>query len=133
MHVEQMISKHPQARGRADRALVHCVELCFDCAQTCAACAAACLAEEEVADLRRCIRLDLDCADVCAAMGALASRGAGGEESARRAMLQATAEMCRLCEEECRRHAGRHEHCRICADVCKECESACRSAMTLTH
>jgi uncharacterized membrane protein len=133
MHVEEMISGHPRARGRADRALVHCVELCFDCAQACAACADACLAEDRVADMRRCIRLDLDCADICAATGAIASRGGGAEATILRAMLQACAETCRMCEEECRRHADRHEHCRICADVCKECEDACCAAMTPTH
>ncbi|ATQ69426.1 MULTISPECIES: four-helix bundle copper-binding protein [Methylosinus] len=133
MHVEAMISKHPQARGQTDRSLVQCVEMCFDCAQTCAACADACLGEDKVADLRHCIRLNLDCAEICVAAGSIASRAAGTEESILRTMLQTCAEMCRMCEEECRRHAGNHEHCRICADVCKECETACRSATGLTH
>jgi hypothetical protein len=133
MHVEAMISRHPKARGQANRALVHCVELCFDCAQTCATCAEDCLAEDGVIELRRCIRLNLDCATVCAATGALASRGAGAEEAVLRPMLQACSEICRICEEECRRHADRHEHCRVCADLCKDCEDACRSATSLTH
>ncbi|WP_024878487.1 four-helix bundle copper-binding protein [Methylosinus sp. LW3] len=133
MHVEAIIASHPQMRGRADAALVGCVEACFDCAQACAVCADACLTEENVADLRRCIRLDQDCADICLAAGAIASRRSATDETAMRSVLQACVDMCRACEKECRRHAKHHEHCRICADVCKECESACRRAMGPAH
>lgn len=133
MHVESIIATHPQARGQAPSALVRCVELCFDCTQACIACADACLAEEKVGELRRCIRINLDCADICAATGALASRRTSPDETILRAMLQNCADMCRLCEEECRRHGKQFEHCRICADVCKKCESACRSAMSSAH
>ena len=27
--------------------------------------------------------------------------------------------------EECEKHAGMHEHCRICAEACRRCEQAC--------
>jgi hypothetical protein len=36
---------------------------------------------------------------------------------------------CRLCADECERHAGRHEHCRLCAQACRTCEHACRHLM----
>ena len=44
MHVEAIASTHPGVGGHIDHALVHCIELCFDCSQACAACADACLA-----------------------------------------------------------------------------------------
>lgn len=133
MHVEAIVATHPNVRGNIDRRLLRCVELCFDCAQACTACADACLAEDEVAELRQCIRSNLDCADVCAATGALGSRQTGSDEAILRSMLATCEQACRLCADECRRHASRHEHCRICAEVCVECESACRDAMSAVH
>lgn len=129
MHVEAMLSSHPQARGRIDPAVIQFTELCFDCAQTCTACADACLGEASVEELRRCIALNLDCADACFATGALGTRRTAADSKVVELMLAACAECCRVCGEECARHAGRHEHCRICADVCRSCERACREAM----
>lgn len=128
MHVQQMISTHPSVRGSVNAALIQCIEACYDCAQTCTVCADACLAEDMVKDLIQCIRLNLDCADVCSAAGAIASRRTGTDEVTIKRMLEVCAETCRLCGEECERHADRHEHCRICADSCRRCETACRDA-----
>lgn len=97
--------------------------------QTCTSCADACLAEGMVEQLRQCIRLNLDCADVCAATGAIATRRTGSNEQLIRSMLEACALACRLCGEECARHAGEHEHCRVCAASCNRCETACRDAL----
>jgi hypothetical protein len=129
MHVETMISTHPHVRGNVNDALVDCIEKCLDCAQTCTICADACLGEDMVAELRQCIRLDLDCADICAAAAMIGARRTGSNESLIRMTLQACAEACRLCGEECARHAGQHEHCRVCAEVCRECEQACNAAI----
>ena len=128
MHVQQMISTHPQVRGNTNDALIRCIEECFDCAQTCTSCADACLAEDMVQDLRQCIRFNLDCADICAATGTVATRRTGSNEMVIRAMLEACAQACRLCKEECQRHA-RMEHCRVCADACQRCEDACQGAL----
>jgi hypothetical protein len=125
MHVQQMISTHPQAHGRADGALVQCIEECFDCAQACTSCADACLAEETIEELRLCIRLNLDCADVCAAAGSAASRRTGVNDGVLRGLLQVCEEACRVCAEECRRHAPHMEHCRVCAQTCEQCLKAC--------
>jgi len=128
MHVQSMISTHPDVRGNVNEALVRCIEACFDCGQSCVACADACLAEDMVADLRQCIRLNLDCADVCVATGKLSSRRTGSNEAALIGMLEACATVCRECGAECQRHASMHEHCRVCADACRQCEAACRDA-----
>lgn len=128
MHVQQIIATHPDVRGSVNQPLLDCIEHCFDCAQACISCADACLAEEEVDLLKQCIRLNLDCANICQAAGSLASRRTGSNERLLRQMLQNCETACDLCEQECRRHAGRYAHCRICADACRECRDACREA-----
>ena len=82
-----------------------------------------------VAELRQCIRLNMDCADVCAATAAISNRRTGSNETVIRAMLDACVTACRLCGEECERHAAKHEHCRICAESCRECAAACQEAL----
>jgi hypothetical protein len=132
MHIQQMIAVHPAAHprvgGKLDDALMRCIDACCDCAQTCVSCADACLAEKSVANLTQCIRLNLDCADVCKATAGIAIRRTGRNEAVVKRLLEVCAEACRACGEECRRHAGMHDHCRICADACKRCEQACREA-----
>lgn len=128
MHAQQMISSHPHVKGNANDALIRCLEECYACAQTCTACADACLGEQSVQQLTQCIRLDLDCADVCTATGSVATRRTGSNEQVIRQMLAACETACRLCAEECERHAGHHEHCRICAESCRRCERACQEA-----
>jgi hypothetical protein len=134
MQAHQMISTHPDVRGKTNDALIRCIEECYSCAQTCTSCADACLAEDKVRDLAQCIRLNLDCADVCAITGRLATRRTGSDEEVIRRMLDVCAVACRLCGEECRRHASEHEHCRICAEVCERCMQACQEALrTMAH
>ena len=133
MHVSEMISTHPQVKGEALEVLIRCIEECYACAQTCTSCADACLGEEDPKALIDCIRKDLDCADICAATGAMASRRTGSNAEALRAVLGACAEACRLCAEECRKHADMHQHCKVCAEACRDCEQACRAAMEQVH
>jgi hypothetical protein len=128
MHAQQMISTHPHVRGSANDGLIRCIEACYDCAQACTSCADACLGEEMVAQLTQCIRLNLDCADICVATGSVASRRTGTNELIIKRMIEACAEACRLCGDECSKHADKHEHCRICADACLHCEQACHEA-----
>lgn len=129
MRAEQMIATHPHVRGEVNTALARCVEACFDCAQVCASCADACLGEEMVAELVQCIRLNMDCADVCLTSGLIATRRSGGDVPVIEAQLRACELACARCAAECEQHAGKHEHCRICAEACRECERACRDAL----
>jgi hypothetical protein len=112
MQVQQMISMHPDVRGSTNDALIRCIEECYSCAQTCTSCADACLAEEMVKELTQCVRLNLDCADVCNITGRIATRRTGSDDELIRRMLVTCAAACRLCGDECERHASRHEHCR---------------------
>jgi hypothetical protein len=122
-HVTKMLETHPQAT--ANEALARCIQECFACALTCTSCADACLAEEQVQELVRCIRLNLDCADVCDTTGRVLTRQTSTEPRLARSVLEACAQACRLCTEECERHAEHHEHCRVCAEACRRCEQAC--------
>jgi hypothetical protein len=133
MHAFEIIKTHPEVRGNTNDVLIRCIEECYDCAQICTSCADACIAEDMVAQLRQCIRLNLDCTDICLATGALASRRTGSNELMLRMALELCAQACRLCGEECQRHANHHEHCRICAEACQRCERACMdAAQTIT-
>jgi hypothetical protein len=124
---QAMIRSHPQP-VIANDALLTCIRACFDCAQACTACADACLGETDPKSLARCIRLDLDCADLCDATGRIVSRQTAFERHMVTAGLQACAISCRLCGDECERHAAHGmEHCRVCADACRTCEQACRA------
>ncbi|MBN1240901.1 MAG: four-helix bundle copper-binding protein [Gammaproteobacteria bacterium] len=128
MHAQEIISTHPHVKGSTNQALIRCIEECYDCAQACTACADACLGEDMAKELAQCIRLNLDCADVCHATGTIATRRTGSNQDLIRSMLETLALACRLCGEECERHASKHEHCRICAEACRSCEQACVEA-----
>jgi hypothetical protein len=128
MHVQEMISTHPQVRGGANDALMRCVEACYDCSQACTSCADACLGEDMVQQMVQCIRTCLDCADVCLATGQIATRRTGSDARLIASMLETCERVCRLCAQECEVHAADMEHCRICGEACRRCERACRDA-----
>jgi hypothetical protein len=122
-HAREMLASSPSPIPGVDVALLaDAAEAALDCAQTCTACANACLGEPNVQEMVRCIRLNLHCADLCDTTGRLISRQENPELA--RAILRACVLACRLCAEECERHAGM-AHCRICAAACRRCESAC--------
>src|SRR3546814_18404099 len=129
-HMREMISSHPSVQGNTNDALISCIEECYSCAQSCTSCADACVAEEMVDQLRQCIRLNLDCADICVASGTIATRRTGTNEQVIVATLEACAEACRVCAEECERHARKHEPCRICADSYRRVQQYCGAATT---
>jgi hypothetical protein len=129
-HASAILDTHPAQFGEVDRALLAaCIDACVDCAQTCTACADACLSEQRVADLVACIRSNLDCADLCETTGRVLSRHTGYDRNVARALLVACVAACRSCGDECARHAGMHEHCRLCADACRRCEQACQELL----
>jgi hypothetical protein len=124
-----MITTHPQPTSVDQDALVRCIEECLDCAASCTSCADACLGEQEVQEFVRCIRLNLDCADACEATGRIVTRETATDADVLRAAIEACAVACRACGEECKRHAGHHEHCRVCSQSCASCEQACNDLL----
>jgi len=121
----EIIKTHPQPTSLDREVLLRCIDECFDCAATCTSCADACLGEKDVQELVRCVRLNLDCADVCDAAGRILTRQTAPDLELLRATIETCAAACRVCGEECERHAAHHDHCRICADACRRCEQAC--------
>lgn len=130
--VKEMLKTHPTSSSQTYDVLARCIEACFECEQACTACADACLHEESVADLRLCIRTNQDCADVCATLGRAVSRSSRPDAGLIKSLTQACLEACQVCAEECRKHASKHEHCKVCADACDACESACTNALAAT-
>jgi hypothetical protein len=126
----EMLKSHPGAPSIEAGVLAACIDECFACAQICTACADADLGEPDVESMRRCITLCLNCSDVCVATGRTLSRQTEFAAGLARVVLQACIEACRLCREECERHAQHHEHCRICAEECRQCEQACEAALS---
>lgn len=125
-----MLETYPSDLGRVDRdALARCIEECFTCAQTCTACADACLSNPAIMELVKCVRENLDCADICETTGRVLSRHTGYDANVTRSVLQACAMACKSCGDECARHAGRHEHCRVCTEACRRCEEACQELL----
>lgn len=124
MRTQEMLDQHPQADADLE-GLVECINSCLECDQCCVSCADACLAENQLDMLRRCIRLNLDCADVCAATARVLSRQTEAEWDVIEGQLQACLTACRICADECDRHADQHEHCRTCGDCCRSCADAC--------
>src|SRR5436305_6464999 len=109
MHAREMIRTHPAARGRSNDALIRCIGECYSCAQTCTSCADACLSEGMVHEQTQCIRLNLDCADICNITGRIMTRRTGSDDEVMRRMLSVCGAACRLCAEECQRHAAMHD------------------------
>jgi hypothetical protein len=124
-----MLETYPQAINLDRTKLAATIDAVSACAQACTACADACLSEQMVAELTKCIRTDLDCADICAATARVLSRHTGYDANITRSILEACAVACESCGDECERHAGMHEHCRICAEACRACEAACRDLL----
>lgn len=133
MHAREMFAAHPLVKGDVNDALAACIEACLDCTQTCASCADASVAEPSVAEMRQTIRLCSDCSDLCGTVAVMASRCTGSNELVLRQVIETCVSLCRLCAEECDRHAAHMRHCAICAEVCRTCEAACRgAAQTIT-
>jgi hypothetical protein len=129
MHTQQLAQTHPHQQHVDRDVLVAGIEALYDCAQSCTACGDACLGEDQMPMLRRCIRLCLDCADVCMATGQILSRQTEPAWDLVPRQLQACVTACQVCGEECKQHAGHHEHCRVCADACQRCEEVCNQVL----
>lgn len=124
-----MLETYPKSINLDRVKLAATIDALRSCTQACTACADACLSEDVVAELTKCIRTNLDCADVCDTTARVLSRHTEYDANLSRSLLEACVTACRSCGDECAAHAGRHEHCRICADSCRACEQACRELL----
>jgi hypothetical protein len=126
---QPMLDTYPKSINLDRGKLAAAIDALIACAEACTACADACLSEDTVADLTKCIRTNLDCADICGTTARVLSRHTGYDATISRSLLDACATACKACGDECGRHAGMHEHCRVCADACRACEQACRDLL----
>jgi len=101
----------------------HCIDACLECSKVCDMCVAACLSEKDIDILRRCIRTTIDCAEICMAAARMMARDSENQAE----MCLVSAEICKKCEQECRKHAGMLDHCAVCADACARCAEVCRA------
>jgi hypothetical protein len=122
-YARQMLDAYPHTLVDGG-VLVAAIEALDDCAQACTADVDADLSERNVTQMITCIRLCLDCADVCGATARVITRRPAYDTNATRRLLKACAAICRACGDECERHAGMHEHCRVCAEACRRGEQA---------
>ncbi|MFZ5872017.1 MAG: four-helix bundle copper-binding protein [Actinomycetota bacterium] len=125
MRTAEMLMTYPGEIGVDRETLGRAIQAVTECAQTCTACADACLAEKSPGDLVACIARNLDCATVCRATAEVLTRQTASDAELLRALLRACVAACRSCAQECEKHAGMHEHCRVCAESCRACEDAC--------
>lgn len=128
MTLQELLESHPET-GRISNTANECVDACYHCAAACELCADACLSEDKLAKLVRCIRSDLNCADICLTAGRVLIRHGGEVDEVTRDQLSACESVCRVCAEECEKHAEMHEHCRLCAEACRRCERACNALL----
>lgn len=99
MHTQRMLETHPRKSDGIAGAL--------------GAAASAC-----------CICLDIDCADICGLTGRVLSRVSNTQHRPFTSLVQACAEVCKACAENCEKHQH-HAHCQVCAEACRDCERAC--------
>lgn len=123
--VNQMFKSHPAPASDAGEEAFALVKAAAECTYTCTTCADACLEEDDPVAMRACIRLNLDCAEICSVTAKLIARPGEQDPKLLQAQLDACVTACRACAEECAKHAGEHDHCRICAESCRECADAC--------
>ncbi|MHB9029800.1 MAG: four-helix bundle copper-binding protein [Candidatus Latescibacterota bacterium] len=127
--IHDMLMKNKAGTWTDMNMLTRCIQSCYDCAQSCTACADACLAEDSVKELVRCIRLNQDCADICETTGRMLSRLSSVDLRLMQSQLDACIAACQVCGDECNMHAGKHEHCRICAESCFSCVDECKEML----
>ena len=124
-----LLQSYPGTMNLDKELLATAIDEALTCFQTCTACADACLSEQMIAELGKCVRTDLDCADLCATTVKVLSRHTGYDANITRAQLQACIAACKACGDECEKHAGMHEHCKVCAQACRACEKACSALL----
>jgi Domain of Unknown Function (DUF326) len=128
-YARQMLDTYRRTFDADVGVLAAAIEALVDCAEACNADNAADLSEQNVSAMVTCIRLCLDCTDICTAAARVVSRLTDYDAAVTRPLLQACVAVCASCGAECERHAGTHEHCRVCGEACRRCEQACRALL----
>ena len=130
-YARQLLDTYPGHATIDAGTLAATIDALSDCGQACTADADDDLSEPDIHEMLKCIRLCLDCADVCAATANVTSRQTYSDSAVLAPLLEACAATCKVCGDECERHAPMHEHCRVCLEACRRCEQACRELIVV--
>jgi Domain of Unknown Function (DUF326) len=128
-YARQLLDTYPGNINADADLLTATIDALSDCAQACVADADADMREQDVTAMVTCIRLCWDCADICTATMGVVSRQTAYAPGVTRPLLEACIAACNSCGDECARHAGHHQHCRVCEQACRRCEQACRDLL----
>ena len=101
-------------------AMQECIDECLRCHSICLEAVGHCLELGGKHAERNHITTLLDCAEICQTSANFMLR----DSESHTRTCAVCAEICRKCEEECRR-LGDDELMRRCADVCRECATSC--------
>ena len=122
--IEALLKTHPNGPKLPMGSLLAAIKSCLECIGTCNACGDACLHEDHVEKMLDCVRTCFDCAEVCGSTAALLSRVDSHSRELLIAQVEACQTACRVCKNECAKHAEMMEHCKHCRDACADCEQA---------
>lgn len=73
-------------------------------------------------DMAACARTVSEMLAVCGALQQLANQNS--KQLARMAAI--AMDVCKQCEDECKKHAAKHESCKACGESCADCYAECR-------
>lgn len=59
---------------------------------------------------------------ICGALRSVAAQ----DGTALKAMAKVAMDVCKECEDECRKHEKKHKECKDCGDACADCYKACK-------
>ncbi len=125
--VNELIRTHPGEFPVDEQTMIDVIDRVYECAKACAACADACLGEDDPKSQASCITSCQNCGELCITTARALSRVTGFNPDTARRLVEACEQVCRICADECARHAPHMEHCRVCAEACRACADACRT------
>jgi Cys-rich four helix bundle protein (predicted Tat secretion target) len=101
------------------------IDAAGDCVQKGEACAAHCntLLAQGDKDMAACQATALQSVAICNALRQLANLNSPHLVK----VAAAAADICKACEDECRKHEKKHEVCKACGDACAACVKQCRA------
>jgi len=118
---DSMAAAAPAVALKIDKALLNAAT---HCAQTAEVCQAHCQQSLATGDtmLKDCSRSVAQLLPICEALASLAAQASGYLPRYAKLALQ----VCKDCEQECRKHEKHHDFCKECADACAACAKECQ-------
>lgn len=125
MQMMEMQTAESSMPGMDMKLMAECIEACSACEQACTMCASCMMGDGTAIHMEMC----MNTADMCNTMMRMMLRPSGMMMDSMVRMLDATMMQCRMCADECMKHADMHEDCRVCAEACSQAAMACEKMM----